>query len=377
MKGQIPGLYIHIPFCVTKCRYCSFYSTINPFLVTGFLAALVREMEIYKHRVEFGEPFDSLYIGGGTPSVLSPRQIEGIIASVINSFSIAEDSEITIEVNPGDMIGKMPYALKRAGANRISIGVQSFSRDMLSLLGRRHDGKQAADAIKGARKAGFDNISIDLIYAIPGQSVKAWVETLREAMRFKPSHLSCYELTVEKGTPLQRDISHGKIRFPDEGMQADFFFTTSEFLQTEGYRHYEVSNFAVAGMESRHNQKYWNHTPYLGLGPSAHSFTGHSRSWNYPDTAAYIRELETGRLPVEATELLDVEKLRMEALFLGLRTSRGISTEEYRNLYQVDLLKEKHDEIERLATAGFLTLDGGFLRPTRRGMAIADSLALL
>jgi oxygen-independent coproporphyrinogen-3 oxidase len=182
---------------------------------------------------------------------------------------------------------------------------------------------------------------------------------------------------VEKGTPLQKDISHGKIRLPDEGMQADFFFATSEFLQTEGYRHYEVSNFAVAGRESRHNQKYWNHTPYLGLGPSAHSFTGRSRSWNYPDTAAYIRELETGRLPVEATELLDVEKLRMEALFLGLRTSQGISTEEYRNLYHVDLLKEKHEEIERLATAGFLTSDGGFLRPTLRGMAIADSLALL
>jgi oxygen-independent coproporphyrinogen-3 oxidase len=377
MNDQIPGLYIHIPFCLSKCRYCGFYSSTDVSSVRSFLVALGREAAIYRELSTFSGTFDTLYIGGGTPSVLSFGQIEGIIASVRRAFSISEDAEITIEANPGDITGEMLCALRGAGANRLSIGVQSFSNDALTLLGRRHDAGQAEAAVKAARNAGFDNVSIDLIYGIPGQGLNTWIETLRMAVRLNPSHISCYQLTMEKGTPFEADVSCGKFLLPDEDMQADFFFTTSDFLQNEGYSHYEASNFAFAGRESRHNQKYWNHTPYLGLGPSAHSFTAGKRSWNYPDVVIYNTELQEGRLPIQETETLDMEKLRLEALFLALRTSRGLCIDEYRRLYCVDLLIEKKEEIERLARAGFLESDGVFLRPTVRGMAIADSLALL
>ncbi|MCK9364190.1 MAG: radical SAM family heme chaperone HemW [Syntrophales bacterium] len=369
-----PGLYIHVPFCLSKCRYCGFYSITDSSLIDGYLDALCREMDYYKN---WTETFDTFYIGGGTPSVLTRQQIENLIANARASFAIAAGAEITVEINPADTKRETLLFLYRAGVNRLSIGVQSFNDDILTFLGRRHRARQAMETVKAARKSGFANISLDLIYGIPGQSIQKWEETLRQAISLHPEHLSCYQLTIEEGTPFAQAVSQGRVVLPDEQLQAEFFFRTAELLEREGYRQYEVSNFALPGRESRHNQKYWNHIPYLGLGPSAHSFSGCERSWNRTSVASYIEELQAGRLPVEERERLTPGKLRLEALFLGLRTQRGICLEGFRVRYGQDLLKEKKPAIDQLVAGGFVELSEGFLKPTRRGMAIADSLALI
>jgi oxygen-independent coproporphyrinogen-3 oxidase len=331
-------------------------------------------MAVYKN---WTEPFDTIYVGGGTPSVLAPHQIANLAADARSAFHFSEDLEITIETNPADITVGLLQAVSMTGVNRISIGVQSFNDDILTFLGRRHRADQANNAVKTARKYGIENISIDLIYGIPGQEMKVWEKTLCQAVAFQPEHLSCYQLTVERGTPFAKSVSSGTITLPDEDLQAEFFFRTAEIMEKHGYLQYEVSNFARPGKESRHNQKYWRHTPYLGLGPSAHTFKESMRRWNRADTSSYINDLTAGRLPVEEVEILDQEKLRLETLFLGFRTRRGICLNEYRVNYGRNLLQEKRAEINSLLTGGFVEISDGFLKPTRHGMAIADSLALI
>lgn len=371
---QSPGLYVHVPFCLSKCHYCGFYSLTDVSLREPYLAALLREMHYYRSR---SEAFDTFYIGGGTPSVLAPRQIEMLIMGAHRNFIISDGAEITVETNPADTTDHLLQVLYENGVNRISIGVQSFNDGILDFLGRRHRARQALEAFKSSRKAGFENISLDLIYGIPGQGIKTWKKTLHQAADLRPEHLSCYQLTVEEGTPMAGMIAKGEITLPHEQLQAEFFFCTAEILEKEGYFQYEVSNFALAGKESRHNQKYWSHKPYLGLGPSAHSFSEGERYWNRAAIRTYIEELTIGQLPVEERETLNREKLRMEALFLGLRTRRGICLDEFLINYGQDLLQEKRSTIEQLLTGGFAELKDGFLKPTRKGMAVADSLALI
>ncbi|MBW6487203.1 MAG: radical SAM family heme chaperone HemW [Syntrophobacterales bacterium] len=369
-----PGLYIHVPFCLSKCHYCGFYSTTQTSLIEGYLAALCREMDHYKNWVA---TFDTFYIGGGTPSVLSPRQIASLIRDARKNFSISEGAEITVETNPADTTDDLLQVLYESGVNRLSIGVQSFNDDLLAFLGRRHRAGQAKTAVKSAKEAGFENVSLDLIYGIPGQDIRGWEKTLQQAVWLHPEHLSCYQLTVEEGTPMACAMAKGEITLPDEQLQAEFFFCTAELLEKAGYLQYEVSNFALPGRESRHNQKYWNHNPSLGLGPSAHSFSGTERYWNHAAVRTYIEELTAGRLPVAQREALDPEKLRLEALFLGFRTRRGICLEEFCVRYGQDLLKEKKTAIDQLIAGGFVKLSRGFLKPTRQGLAVADSLALI
>ena len=370
----LPGLYIHVPFCISKCPYCGFYSITDLSLISGYLVALRREMDFFKN---WTETFDTFYIGGGTPSVLSPRQIEKLILDARNAFNISEDAEITIEMNPADISPALCGTLYGAGVNRVSIGIQSFDDEILAFLGRRHRSAIAADAIKTVRKAGFENISIDMLYGVPGQDIKVWTETLQQAVAFNPDHISCYQLTAEKGTLLAQDIQSGLIALPDEALQAKFFFVTAEILEKCGYAQYEVSNFSVPGREARHNQKYWMHVPYLGLGPSAHSFSVGERRWNVRSVHSYIVKLTEGNLPLEETEILDSEKMRMETLFLGLRTSGGISLNKFKTLFDFDLMQEKKDVIDSLMAEGFVTISDGFIKPTIKGLAVADSLALI
>jgi oxygen-independent coproporphyrinogen III oxidase len=367
------GLYIHVPFCISKCPYCGFYSITDLSLVPDYLSALGREMALVKNRTK---TFDTLYIGGGTPSVLSPKQIEKLLLDVRNVFNISKDAEITIEMNPADINKDRLHAVHEAGVNRISIGIQSFNDAILSFLGRRHTSATAAEAITAVRNAGFKDISIDLIYGIPRQRIEAWTETLQRAVAFRPEHISCYQLTIEKGTPLAQDCENGLVALPGESLQAQFFFLTAETLQRQGYEQYEVSNFSVTGRESRHNQKYWHHVPYLGLGPSAHSFSDRQRRWNVRSVHSYAERLTEGKLPVEEIEFLDSEKMRMEILFLGFRTRNGISVHDFKTLFDLDLLEEKKELIHALAKEGLATISNGFLRPTIKGMAVADSLAL-
>jgi len=371
---ELPGLYIHIPFCLRKCAYCGFYSITDRSLIPDYLAALRREMALYRG---WAASFDTLYIGGGTPSILPEGDLEGLIADIRTAFTIATDAEITVEANPADITESLLASLRRFGVNRLNIGIQSFNDGILAFLGRRHNQKQAEEAIAAARRAGIENIGIDLIYGVPGQSMDVWLSTLRAAVALTPDHLSCYQLTLEEGTPLAERCSRGEVVLPEEAVQADFFCNTSKFLEENSYLHYEVSNFARPGRESRHNGKYWNHTHYLGLGPAAHSFDGRRRWWNHRSVKTYRENLAAGKTPVIDSELLTDEQLRLEALFLGFRTRKGVDLEGYQRRYHFDLLTEKGKMIRYLIDEGLAEIRDGFLRPTRNGMAVADSLALI
>ncbi|HPI91724.1 MAG TPA: radical SAM family heme chaperone HemW [Deltaproteobacteria bacterium] len=369
------GLYLHIPFCKTRCAYCDFFSVTDTDLIDAFVRALLREMVAYSE--EFRE-FDTVYIGGGTPSLLSLRQVEMILERVHRVFSILPGAEVTMEINPADWGREHLSMARELGINRISIGVQSFDDRELSLLGRRHSRKQAVRTLKDAAAAGFDNLSLDLMYGLPGQSCHQWEASLVQALDFGPTHLSCYELEIKGLTPLGRRIERGELPLRTEDDQRAFFMRTSEFLEDSGFVHYEISNFAK-GMDraSRHNQKYWDHTPYLGIGPSAHSFREVRRWWNHASVTAYVRDLDAGKRPVSGMEELSTEQLVLEALFLGLRTKGGIDLGRFRCRYGCNLMEEKGPELEELCRAGLIEIEGEIIRPTRSGMAVADSLALL
>jgi oxygen-independent coproporphyrinogen-3 oxidase len=264
------------------------------------------------------------------------------------------------------------------GFNRLNVGVQSFDDNVLQFLGRRHSSEEALSAIEQSRWAGFHNLGLDLIYGIPGQDIESWLECLARAVALGPEHLSCYQLSVEKNTPLEKELARGKFSLPGEEQQYDFFMNTAEFLENSGYRHYEVSNFA-RGIKyfSRHNQKYWDHTPYLGLGPAAHSFLGNQRWWNYPALQQYLAEIQQARSPIQATEILTPEQLRLEAIYLGLRTRKGINLKDFLENYEYDLLAEKRGLLTRLQQEGFLAIEDDHVVPTRAGLVVADRLALL
>jgi oxygen-independent coproporphyrinogen-3 oxidase len=372
---KIPGLYIHIPFCLSKCSYCDFYSLTSISVVPDFLEALLKEMEMYRNRFN---PFDTVYIGGGTPSLLSSQQLKDILTSIQKNFDFTSDPEMTIETNPGDLDRSLLESMRKMGINRINIGIQSFDDKVLDFLSRRHSAKQAISAIETSRRAGFENIGLDLIYGVPGQDINSWLTTLNKAVAFSPEHVSCYQLTLAAKTPLEIRYQAGKFLMPGEELQYEFFIKTSEFLEDFGYIHYEVSNFARgAKYASRHNQKYWDHSPYLGLGPSAHSFQSNRRWWNHRFLDQYLAAINAENLPVEETEILTMEQLSLEALYLGLRTKKGVSLDDFKKRYQYDLFAEKKEMLNKLREQGFISIRDGRLYPTHAGLAVADSLALI
>jgi len=327
---------------------------------------------------EFG-PFDTVYIGGGTPSILSLDEMENLLTRIRRNFVLLPDIEITVEANPADLDLSLLQGLRNLGVNRLNIGIQSFDQRILDFLGRRHTSTEAVSAIETARKAGFENIGFDLIYGVvPRQDIRSWLETLSQALTFDPEHLSCYQLTLESKTPLGKRYEQQDFPLPGEELEYDFFIRTAESLEEVGYIHYEVSNFArEINLISRHNQKYWNHTPYLGLGPGAHSFSGHRRWWNHLSVERYITDANFGKRPIQEAETLTVEQLRLEALFLGLRTKKGVCLKEFVEEYGCNLAVEKRDVLNRLREEGLVTINEGYLVPTRAGLAVADSLALI
>ena len=332
-------------------------------------------MEVYRNRFNF---FDTVYIGGGTPSLLSPKQLKDTLTSVQENFDLMADTEITIETNPADLDLPLLESMREMGINRINIGVQSFDEKVLNFLGRRHSAKQVISAIEASRKAGFQNIGLDLIYGVPEQDMNSWLDTLRQAVAFSPEHLSCYQLTLGAKTPLGIRHQAGEFLMPEEELQYEFFIKTSEFLKDAGYIHYEVSNFARGKKyASRHNQKYWDHSPYLGLGPSAHSFQPNRRWWNHCSLNQYLAAIDAGNLPVEETEFLTMEQLKLEALYLGLRTKKGVNFESFKNQYQYDLFAEKKEMLDKLREEGLISIQDGYLYPTQAGLAVADSLGLI
>jgi len=374
-NNPLPGLYIHIPFCRSKCPYCSFFSVTSLAEKPGFLTALSREMNMYRDAFD---RFDTIYIGGGTPSVLTVKEVEAMLTRVRRCFTIADDAEITIEVNPADVDLNYLTSLNLMGINRINIGIQSLNENILRFLGRRHSAAQGISAVESARESGFTNIGIDLVYGIPGQDMKSWMDTIETIKSFDVEHLSCYQLSLEPGTNLKSRHAAGEFDIPDEDMQIEFFLNTSLMLESAGYIHYEVSNFAKSmALASRHNQKYWDQTPFLGLGPAAHSFRENRRWWNHASIERYIQDTEQGKPPVDLSETLSPEQLCLEALFLGLRTKKGIHMDAFSRKYAFYDLSEKKDILTKLEEDGFVEIVDGYLRPSRKGLAVADSLALI
>ena len=322
--------------------------------------------------------FDTIYLGGGTPSLLSFQQINDILTAVNCNFHIDRLAEITIEVNPGDVSLEYVQLLRKLGINRLNIGIQSFDDSILKFLGRRHTAREARSAMDASRLAGFDNIGIDLIYGVSGQDINVWKQTLKETLSFFPEHLSCYQLSLDEKTPLYKQYKKEGLKLTLENEALDFFITTSQILTDAGYIHYEVSNFArTDSLKSKHNMKYWRHTPYLGLGPAAHSFIDRKRWWNRAAVKTYLRYISEGKMPVEKSEQLSIEQLALEALFLGMRTKDGINFELYKKRYGSDLLADKRQIIDELIRNTLVELKNGSLCPTLTGMAVADSLALI
>jgi putative oxygen-independent coproporphyrinogen III oxidase len=362
------GLYVHIPFCRGKCPYCDFASGTDLSLVPDWLAALAREMEIYR---DVALRFDTLYLGGGTPSLLTAAQLTVLWEGLHENFVFASETEITLEANPDDLTPEALKSYRELGINRLSLGVQSLDDRELAFLGRRHDASQALQALARVRETGFDNVGIDLIYGLPGQTLKEWQRTLETALSFRPEHLSCYQLTVEEGTPLARWQAAGRFQSLSEETEREFFLFTSAFLENQGYLHYEISNFAWGqANKSRHNCKYWNHTPYLGLGPAAHSYRDGRRWWNHRSLEAYCQALSAGQAPVAEWEVLTPEQKRLEALYLGVRTRDGV------NLKLMPDGQRREAVLKEAVRAGLVEVKGDRLIPTREGLVVADQLAL-
>jgi oxygen-independent coproporphyrinogen-3 oxidase len=371
------GLYLHIPFCSAICPYCDFA------VLTGgaerrarFVEHLIAEIGMWgKDRDAFPE-IDTIYFGGGTPSALSPDQIGHILQALRESLSIRDDAWIFFEANPEDVTPESARAWRDLGVRTLSLGIQSFDADALRFLGRRHSPEQARQSFEIARAAGFDTVSIDLIYGLSGQTPEAWRRTLEEAVSLDPDHISCYQLTIHEGTPFGFRLARGKMAELPEPVQADLFLLTHHFLADHGLPAYEVSNFARgAEHQSRHNRKYWDHTPYLGLGPSAHSYSETRRWWNERRLKPYELKLDSGQRPIDGGEDLTPSDLALEALMLGFRTAAGIDGGRFRERYGIDLLTSNAGLIERLESEGLLRIESSRLIPTLEGLAVADSLA--
>jgi oxygen-independent coproporphyrinogen-3 oxidase len=370
------GIYIHLPFCLRKCPYCDFYSEIGtPDRRQSFLAALHGELVLRAHR---DLAVDSIYFGGGTPSLFAPAQIGGLIDGIRASFRLSPDSEITLEANPGTVSRDRLQGFRAAGINRLNLGIQSFNDRNLVFLGRIHDAATARRALTAARAAGFENIGLDLIYGLPGQEPANWRADLHAALETAPSHLSGYMLTYAPGTPLEADRIAGRIRPLSEAAVADLFDITVDVLTENGFVHYEIANFARAGNPpawSRHNRKYWNQAPYLGFGPGAHSYDGRVRYWNDADLDAYRQALESGHPPPGGEEILTREQRMIEALFLGLRQTAGIDIQEFETRFAVQFVELFGPALTDLAGMGLATLEKGFCRLTRSGLLVADAAA--
>ncbi len=364
-----PGLYVHVPFCQTKCPYCDFYSVTSPDLISAYLKALEQEARLYRDQFS---PFDTLYLGGGTPSLLTGAQIATLAKRVRRHFSFASETEFTLEANPDDISREKLRLWRDLGANRLSLGAQSFNEAELAFLKRRHTAAQTLAALSLIRAAGFENLGLDLIYGLPGQTPDAWLRTLEQALACAPEHLSCYQLTMAPGTPLSRRAARGQVALPDEEAQRTLFLLTCEFLEDRGYLQYEVANFA-RGEEyfCRHNLKYWQRLPYLGLGPAAHSFQGGRRWWNHRGLAGYAAALAAGRAPLAGREALTPEQVRLETLYLGFRTREGVPLEV------IESQSGWGPVLSRLQAAGLLRLTNGRVAATPRGLVVADRLPLL
>ena len=358
------GIYIHIPFCKQACHYCNFHFATSLHYKNDLVAALLKEISLQKEYLE-GESVETIYFGGGTPSLCTSQELKSIVETIKSLQRVINDAEITLEANPDDISDEMLAGWKEIGINRLSIGVQSFFEEDLKWMNRAHTAQQAIDTLQLAKKH-LDNITIDLIYGTPQLTNEKWEQNVKTAVSLNIPHLSCYALTVENRTPLDKMIRQNKSPDINPDKQSEQFLLLMQWLEEAGYEHYEISNFARPGWRSRHNSSYWQGKKYLGLGPSAHSFNGISRQWNIANNNIYIESIKTGIIPLEKEILTETQKLN-EYIMTSLRTAGGLS---------LDITgKEMIDKSQKFIAAGLMKLENNSLVLTREGKLLADGIA--
>ena len=355
---EYKSIYIHFPFCVRKCAYCDFYSETQLGLIPDYIKALEKEMT---QRAVPDAPVDTVYMGGGTPSLLDIKQVELILGMIRDRVCVSPDAEITMEINPGTVDSGYLAGLTGAGVNRLSIGVQSFNDSKLVFLNRIHNADEAIRTIEYAGKAGFENISIDLIYGVPGETRASWIKDLKKALETGVSHISAYMLTLEAGTPLAEQMKQGRFIPFDSDMMSLFFKMTSRYLNQAGFEQYEISNFSKKRRyRSRHNSKYWALIPYMGFGAAAHSYDGTARSWNHKSIEKYMAGLSSGLTGVEDQETLTLEQKLTEFIMLRLRTLEGIDLKEFQERFHISFQNRFEKILSRI-----LDQDLGFIEDDR------------
>ena len=366
------GIYIHIPFCKRRCIYCDFFSTTQSEKKAEYVHALVRELEMRKDYVG-EEEIETIYLGGGTPSQLSQEELEEIFAYIYKVYKVTPDAEITLEANPDDLTPEYVSMLRTLPVNRISMGIQTFQEETLKLLHRRHTARQAIEAFRRCREAGFQNISIDLMYGLPGETLETWEQDLQQAVDLHPEHISAYHLIYEEGTTLWNLREQNKVEEAEEELSLTLFKTLIERLTKAGYQHYEISNFCLPGLHSRHNSSYWTGKKYLGCGPSAHSFDGISRQWNVSSLEKYLEGIRSNQLDFELEDL-DLYTRYNDFVITSIRTCWGMPLAQLRTTYGETLynycLRMAKPHIEQ----GVLEIKEDTLKLTPQGIFISDGI---
>ncbi|MEG1753930.1 MAG: radical SAM family heme chaperone HemW [Christensenella sp.] len=369
------GLYVHIPFCLKKCNYCDFVSVECKEWIDAYFCALKKEIEItgkmYKRKV------DSVFFGGGTPSYPSARYIAGVLDNIRENYDLCEDAEITLEANPCSLTPHKLNMYRAAGVNRLSIGLQAAQENLLKTLGRSHTKEQFDAAFNAARAAGFSNINIDVIYAVPKQTPNDWIKTLQYVMEKKPEHISAYALKIESGTPIWRMVQEGELTAVDEDADIEMYHAAQELLEAHGYTNYEISNFAKDGCVCAHNMKYWNVRDYLGLGAAAHSCIDHMRFANTDNVEEYIERLSRGNLQYASSELVSDTERKLEYIMLKLRLKNGFTFYDYKSRFNEDFRSAYSQETDEAIRFGLAKTDDRSICPTRRGFDLQNQLVAI
>ena len=367
------GLYVHIPFCSSRCSYCDFATGLyQSELAERYVSALLQEISSTTYA---GHLVDTIYFGGGTPSLLSPAQLERILCALHDQFEIENHPEATLEINPGSAVIEKLREFRRLGINRASFGSQTFDDAELAKLGRSHTAADALRTYDDLRTCGFTNVSFDLIAGLPGQTLDRWQQNIEQALQLSPEHLSFYLLEVHSGTPLAEHIRRGIQPVPDDDLAGVMYEWMLERATKAGYQHYEISNLCRPGFHSRHNLKYWTAAPYFGFGCSAHSYDGSNCRWsNHRDVLKYVEIIEAGRSPIVDEQQLSNADVRAEALFLGMRLMEGVDLRRYRESFGIDLRDEHGEDLDRFREAGLVELEGDLVRLTRTGALLSNEV---
>ncbi|MGE0104040.1 MAG: radical SAM family heme chaperone HemW [Blastocatellales bacterium] len=369
------GIYLHIPFCATRCHYCNFATGGYESGIAGrYVSALIREIDSAEIATGSMREVDTIYFGGGTPTTLSIEQIGRVLDACRARFIVTDGAEITAEANPGSIDQEYLSRLREIGVNRLSFGVQSFDDGELAMIGRTHSSDEAREAVRLARRAGFGNVSIDLIAGLPEQTMETWRRNLDEAFALEPDHISVYMLELYKDAPLLHRVERGELRAIDEELTVEMYYALKDEAERRGFDHYEISNWARPGAESRHNLKYWTGAPYHAFGVSAAGYDGRLRWSNTRNIHEYLELIESGKSVVVETVPLDDDDRLSEAIFLKLRLKSGVDLEAERRRFGVDILARFRDEIDRLSEAGLIELDGEIMKISRRGLVLANEV---